>query len=397
LLAAHVESVFKEFLGRTPSPRDVETWMRVGSLRALLDGVIESEEYARRTDERSRTGAEARQGPFVNCWAEGVQAFTRPVGSLSADRVAMVGRHGHLFLYGGSNQNLANYLGAVPMASDWHDEWRELIGERLAQAQASRLTPCFLVVPDKLAVYPDLFPAALASAGQRPIRRLIDDGSLPLLYPSEQLARARAGGDIYMSTDTHLTLLGNRVLASVTLAALGCTAEPSWEVTESSEQVFAGDLGRHFNPPVVELAENAAISSRAEMVHDNHATVSAAGGHIGTTRVFRSPDARDPRTLVVFGDSYGLGGTVQGFVGDIYRGLSWILAQVFREVHFVWVPFGWDPDYLDSVGAELVVCETAERFIPRVPRRRVDVRQLAREAAGPGGALGLERIFGDVR
>ncbi len=118
--------------------------------------------------------------------------------------------------------------------------------------------------------------------------------------------------------------------------------------------------------------------------------MSAAGGHIGTTRVFRQPDAPDPRTLVVFGDSYAFG-------DDAYRGLSWFLAQVFAEVHFVWVPFGWDPDYLDSVGAELVVCQTAERFITRVPRRRVDARQFARDAAGHGDVLGLERIFGDVR
>ena len=395
LLPGHVEAVFEEFLGRPASPHDVEVWMATGSLRALLDGVIASEEYALRSAQRSRTSEGAREGPFVNCWAENVQAFTRPVGSVSGDGVAMVGRDGHLFLCGGTNENLSNYLGTTAMAPDWQDRWDELLRERVAHARAAEVTACFLVVPDKLAVYGDLFPDPLRSAGRRPIRRLLDDASLPLLYPSEQLSRARAGGDTYMSTDTHLTFRGNRVLAHVTLAALGCSEVPASDVTGSSEQVFAGDLGRHFVPPVVEVAENLVISSYAEVIRDNHEEVTAAGGHIGTMRAFRRPDAPDPRTVVVFGDSYGFGGTVRGFVGDTYRGLSWFLAQVFREVHFAWVPFGWDPGYLESVGAELVVCQTAERFITRVPRRRVDVRQLARDAVRHDGVVGLERIFGD--
>lgn len=390
LRVAHVEAVFKEFLGRPASPRDIEIWMEVGSLRALLDGVMGSEEYALRAGERSPAAVEAQQGPFINCWSESVDGFTRPVGSMSADGVAMVGREGHLFLCGGTNENLANYLGAVTMAPDWQGQWRELVRERRTHAHEAQLILCCLVVPDKLAVYADLFPDPLTAAGRRPIRRLIDDESLALLYPSEALSRARADGDTYMLTDTHLTPRGNAELASLTLAALGCAGELSLEITNRVRAVVAGDLGQHFSPPVLEIRENLAITSRAETVYDNHAAVSAAGGHIGTTRVFRQPDAPDPRTLVVFGDSYAFG-------DDAYRGLSWFLAQVFAEVHFVWVPFGWDPDYLDSVGAELVVCQTAERFITRVPRRRVDARQFARDAAGHGDVLGLERIFGDVR
>jgi alginate O-acetyltransferase complex protein AlgJ len=102
--------------------------------------------------------------------------------------------------------------------------------------------------------------------------------------------------------------------------------------------------------------------------------------------VFRNDDASDQRKVVVFGDSYGFG-------DDAYQGLSWFLAQVFCEVHFVWVPCGWDPDYVDSVGAELVVCQTAERFIGRVPQVSVDVRSLAQETTSRHRALTEERIF----
>jgi hypothetical protein len=62
-------------------------------------------------------------------------------------------------------------------------------------------------------------------------------------------------------------------------------------------------------------------------------------------------------------------------------------------VHFVWVPFGWDPKYLDSVNAELVVCQTAERFIARVPRLKVNARSLAKKTIARRRAFTEERIF----
>jgi alginate O-acetyltransferase complex protein AlgJ len=388
LLPEHVEAVFLEFLGRTASPKDVAIWMEVGSLRALLDGVLASDEYAACLTRRSVEGDD-RSGPFLNCWTPGLEAFSRPIGSLSPDGVAMVGENGHLFLCGGSNNNLAMYRGEVAMPSDWCAQWRRLVSERLAHAQARCRSMCCLVVPDKLAVYSDLFPQDLSLGGPRPVTRLIDE-SLPLLYPCEALCDARRTGDTYMLTDSHLTERGNRLLAEATIRALGLSPTLLECLSHQEEpRIMSGDLGQHFRPPIVELGQHLISSSLSRITADNWHEVSGAGGHIGTLRVFRRDDAPDQRTVVVFGDSYGFG-------DEAYRGLSWFLSQVFREVHFAWVPFGWDPDYLDMVGAEFVICQTAERFIARVPQLQVDVQSLAREAAGQGGALGLENVFGDA-
>ena len=87
--------------------------------------------------------------------------------------------------------------------------------------------------------------------------------------------------------------------------------------------------------------------------------------------VFRNPDAPDSRTAVIFGDSYSHG--TQG-----YEGVSWYFAQHFREVHFIWSPFGWDSDYVAATGAEVVLCEMAERFVPRPPKVAVDATELTR-------------------
>jgi alginate O-acetyltransferase complex protein AlgJ len=390
LRAEHIESVFLEFLGRSASPHDVSVWMGVGSVRALIDGVLASEEYASRVAKRTASEGEHGDGPFLNCWTPDLERFSRPVGCMSPDGVTIVGARGHLFLYGGSNNNLAMYRGEIAMATDWPALWSGLVDDRLGHAQVTHRSMCCLVVPDKLAVYADLFPHDLDSDGTRPVLRLIKDAGVPLIYPCDLLRDARAKEDTYMLTDSHLTGAGNRLLAEATIKALGASSTLLDGVSQNTEpRIMSGDLGQHFTPPIVEINRRYTASSAASIIFDNWSEVSSAGGHIGTLRIFRRDDAPDGRTVVVFGDSYGFG-------DEAYPGLSWFLAQAFREVHFVWAPFGWDPDYLDRVGAELVVCQTAERFIARVPRPRIDVRSLTQETLSRGGALGLERIFGDV-
>jgi alginate O-acetyltransferase complex protein AlgJ len=385
----HIEAVFREFLGRDATAEDVALWMEIGSLPVFLDSVLASDEYTERVTSR-KTGEEARAvGPFLNCWIEGWGRFTRPPGDISPDGVVIVGESGHLFIYGGANENVAMYRGEVEMATDWTEEWRRLVAKRLAHAQrAGRRLAC-VVVPEKLAVYADCYPQDLTARCPRPVLRLLDENALPLVYPIEALQEARNGGKTYLFTDSHLTPRGNRILAEATVRELGVSPALLPDVEDSATpHLGAGDLGRHFDPPLLEIMRPMAGTSRATVVSDNWPEISSIGAHIGTMRVFRREDAPDQRTVVVFGDSYGFG-------DDAYQGLSWWLAQVFREVHFVWVPFGWDPKYLDSVNAELVVCQTAERFVARVPSSRVDVRSLARETIARHRAVTQERIFSD--
>jgi alginate O-acetyltransferase complex protein AlgJ len=384
-----IEAVFREFLGRAATAGDVAVWMQVGSLRTFLDGVLASEEYARRVATRVASEQSQSRAPFLNCWIAGWERFARPPGDLSSDGVVIVGTSGHLFIHGGSNHNLAAQRGEVDMAPDWLEEWRGIVTGRLDHAQRAGQRLVCLVVPEKLAVYADHFPENLTPNHPRPVLRLLDEGLLPLVYPLEALRDARTDGDTYLLTDSHLTLRGNLILAEATIKELGVPPALLHDTEDASRpHLGAGDLGRHFNPPIVEVMTSMTGASRATVVSDNWAEVSRVGGHIGTIRVFRREDARDGRTVVVFGDSYGFG-------DDAYQGLSWFLAQVFREVHFVWAPFGWDPDYLDSVGAELVVCQTAERFVGRIPRLRVDARSLAQDTIRQRRALTDEYIFED--
>ncbi len=382
-----IEAVFREFLGRTATPGDVAASMRSGSLRAFLDDVLASEEYTKLAARRKKSEESRVHGSFLNCWIRGWERFARPPGDVSPDGVVIVGESGHLFIYGGSNDNVSAHRGEVVMAADWMDGWRGLMVERLDQAQRAARHLASVVVPEKLAVYDDYFPQDLTARGPRPVLRLLEEGALPLVYPMEALRAARNGGDTYLRTDSHLTPRGNRILAEATVSELGVSPAllPDAE-SSAAPYLGSGDLGRHFDPQLLEVLRPMEGASRAAVVSDNWAEVSAVGGHIGTIRVFRCKSAPDKRTIVVFGDSYGFG-------ADAYQGLSWWLAQIFREVHFVWVPFGWDPAYLDSVKAELVVCQTAERFLGRVPRIAVDARSLAQETIERRRAVTDELIF----
>ena len=82
---------------------------------------------------------------------------------------------------------------------------------------------------------------------------------------------------------------------------------------------------------------------------------------------------------VVFGDSFG-------FAATHYQGIAWFMAQVFREVHFIWIPFGWDAEYVRRVGAEAVLVQGASASSPasrtRASRRRARRGNAAAQAAG---------------
>ena len=198
------------------------------------------------------------------------------------------------------------------------------------------------------------------------------DLGLGVISPVTQLSSVPGGA--YLRTDTHLSLAGNAALAGVVLAALSGPDQPVVGAGLGTTQyVSFGDLGSRFEPPVLEVVTTFGSFGSAVVIVDNRAEVEAAGRHVGTRRVLRNATAPDPRTVVVFGDSYA-------FPAPHYQGTAWFLVQHFREVHFVWSAFGWDKGYVEESGAEVVVCETAERFVPRPPAVRLSVADLVRTA-----------------
>lgn len=383
--SSDVVAVYKQVLGREPSSGEVDGQLQAcPRLEDLLRIVLDSEEYAAR---RLRADVEsAREPTRLNFFHPELSRWAHPPGTRSEDGAAIVGREGCLFLSGGTNANLDQYLGAAQMGPGWLEGWRGTIARRADEMRALGVACALLVVPDKLAVYEDLYPDDLDRVGPRPVEILLAAPDLPIVYPIDDLLSARqAGEEIHPRTDTHFTFLGNELLFASVATALEIDRLPDHSGIAFDEYVMAGDLGIKFEPPIVSVIREPGSLGAAEIVEDNRDEFVAAGAHIGTRRVFRNRAAADPRVAVVFGDSFA-------FAGPRYQGVSWFLAQVFRETHFLWVPFGWDPDYVRRVGAEAVLVQGAERFVSRVPHAAVDTARIADETLGRGRPLGVEQV-----
>ena len=385
LTREQVVSVYRQVLSRTPSEAEIEHHTATaGTLDEMLRVALDSDEYAAGLSERGVSTARSRA--VVNVFHPDLAAWGMPPGTRSADGIAIVGHDGWLFLCGGTNANLGQYVGEAQMEPGWLEEWEAVIRRREEEVRELGVAAALLVVPDKLAVYEEHYPEPLERVGPRPVERLLSVPGLPIVYPLRELRAATASEEVYLRTDTHLTFRGNELLFSAVLDGLGIASAPSFADLPSRSYPIAGDLGGKFEPQIVSIVSEPGSLLRAGVVDDNRAEIEAVGGHIGTRRVFRNEQAPDARVAVVFGDSFG-------FAATHYQGIAWFMAQVFREVHFIWIPFGWDAEYVRRVGAEAVLVQGAERFVSRVPHPSTVVAELAEETLRRKQPVGIERVF----
>ena len=387
LTSEEILSVYRQVLGRAPSTEEIGTQLAtVPTLDAMLRVALDSEEYAQRLE--AHRDNSPRPPAVVNVFHPDLASFGFPPGTRSSDEIAIVGHEGWLFLCGGTNVNLGQYIGAVAMEPSWLEEWQSLVRNRKRELEALGVPSALLVVPDKLAVYEQHYPEGLTRIGPRPVERLLAVPELPIIYPLDELrAAGEAGEGVYLRTDTHLTFRGNEMLFhSVARRTRALSIRSISPRCRCGTYPISGDLGAKFDPQIVSIVIEPGSLGQAKIVEDNRREIEAVDGHIGTRRVFRNNHAPDQRLVVVFGDSFGFG-------APSYQGLSWFLAQVFRETHFVWIPFGWDPDYVQRVGAEAVLIQGAERFVARVPHLRVEVARLAEETLRRKQPLDVESAF----
>ena len=294
-----------------------------------------------------------------------------PLGHLSLDGTALVGGRGYLFLVGGSNSVLSQYLTdpdhptLVEAASGWLD--RVSGRDKLCRELGARYLQ--LVVPEKLGALGELLPWTVPAAS--PLLHRIETNVMrtPHLASAYVSGRSVLGAlDLdarcrsFLRTDSHLAYDGIARILRATLDAMGV---PAPERPDAWKQVVcSGDLAeRFFGVPLFEtitLPSDAfcdAFSAGLELVEAH----TPPAGHIGTRFVWRNANAAIPMKVIAFGNSYFERGGDAG-------GLSWWFARIFREFHFVWDP-RMDADYVAAEKPDWVVCQTVERFLPSVPER----------------------------
>ncbi len=294
-----------------------------------------------------------------------------PLGHLSLDGTAVVGRQGFLFLVGGSNSVLSQYLAdpEYPTVVEAADGWLDLLSRRSALCRELGTRYLQLVVPEKLGVLGELLPWTVRAAS--PLLHRIETGILR----TPQLAQAYVSGrtvldaldletrcGTFLRTDSHLSYDGITRILRATLEAMGVPAPVQPEVWK--QVVSSGDLAeRFFGVPLFETIRLPADSFCDAFSAGLELTEAYAppGGHVGTRFVWRNANAAIPMKVIAFGNSYFERGGDAG-------GLSWWFARIFAEFHFVWDP-RMDAEYIAAEKPDWVICQTVERFMPSVPER----------------------------
>ncbi|MGY2048097.1 alginate O-acetyltransferase AlgX-related protein [Methylobacterium sp. JK268] len=294
------------------------------------------------------------------------------------------GRDGWLFLVGGNNDVLAQYRRSWrTWLHDWR--WRRVVVGRADRCRRLGIRYLHLVVPEKLTVYDTLTDGLAVDLAAAPALRLgrwlrgsgAAGAHVDLVAP---LRARRDEAELYFRTDTHWTHAGCFVAYEALCRRLGAVPREDLRADRLlPERPLCGDLGDKLTPLRFETFTPHALQRDAErvfasdLVRDFEAAGRVGELHLGTHVVFRNESPRaDPRRIVLFGDS------CSHFRWEVYSGfLTGLLAETFREVHFLWTP-GIDYQYLAKVRPDVAIGEFAERFLARLPPKRFHRAMLAR-------------------
>lgn len=294
-----------------------------------------------------------------------------PVGLRSLDGSSVLGRGGHAFLTGGSN-DVAGLFGrdeADPWVRTLNRRWIDLFLARAEKLGAAGIRYVQLVIPEKVSVLHELAPfvprapSCLLAQIERGAR---SEPSLTSVYVSALDVLASPDleerAELFFRLDTHLTAAGCIAILGSILAALGYPPLAPLPLAEATEP-RGGDLSRRLcGAPLLERYRTLTAESIAALGDDLNlldAVDPAGGKHIGTRRVWRNRNAPVQMRAVAFGNSFFERGAAP------YT-LSWWCARHFQEFHFVWSP-AIQFEYIDAIKPDLVVGQTIERFLGWVP------------------------------
>lgn len=273
-------------------------------------------------------------------------------GVNSVAGVAVVGLDGHLFIANGANGWERQFLEGIVDEDEWVSSWRAVYAARQSRAAQLGVPLVNIIVPEKHALFAASrwVDADAGGAGaRRPVNALLRALSPQdrVLYPEQRMRDA--GGIAFLRHDSHWSASGCCSATQSVLDELSVEVDLETTPLLIRQVNTPRDLCRHFfpDPPpemALELAPHGVVAldtSRPEGPHRN----------TGAFYAIVNNDAPDPRTVMVFGDSYS-------YLG----GFCFALSAVFHAVIFIWSKdVDWDAVTANS--PDIVICESAERFL----------------------------------
>jgi hypothetical protein len=292
-----------------------------------------------------------------------VSSVYLPVGLKSPDELAILGHDGHLFLVGGSNRLIDLYAEDHPSAVEGASQWIELFDHRFESLSRRGMKYVQTVIPEKLTVLSHLAPVDVTLPTPR--MALIEEALASREYYRESLSvlSGWSGQAAYRKNDLHLSAVGARECFLSMTTHLDSRFEELARFVQLSESKFSGgDLAdRFFGVPIL-AKEARATRGSVEFLEEALELVEIfdpPSGHQGKRRVWTNASAPSSLRVLVFGNS---------FFGDgLYPDrLAWWFARFFTDFRFEWSP-SLDYDVIDSYKPDVVIGQTIERFLPKVP------------------------------
>lgn len=294
-----------------------------------------------------------------------LSALRLPVGVVSGDRSVVVARDGHLTIFEGSNSfaSLHRRGREEPQALEWEElatAWSLLVDARRARAEADSRTFIQVVVPEKTSAMPRVHDLLGGPS------RLLDEVESRLrVEPAylSALGTLQALHEPFLPLDSHTSPAGAHALACAMLARLGLDGVLSRDVGFAREVPYTGDLTPAlFGSGVRGLRRDpvGSVGVRHDAVVRDEIRPAGTGRFVGSHVRWSNSLAPVRQRVLVFGNS------CFGLSGDTPAKLSWWFAGAFAELHLVWEPaITWE--LVDEIAPDIVIAQTVERFLPRVP------------------------------
>ncbi len=301
--------------------------------------------------------------------------------SCAVPEAVHVGRDGWLFLVSGSNSVIDLYKTNSSFTDEMASEWAGLLQKRTKILAEQGIRYLHLPAPEKLTVLHKFYRGELENIEGSPISQLVakHGHQLPcLVNPLPYFAQQIDSYPIYWKTDTHWSFWGCYSAYQLLCGRLGVQANSELLKYPYNEGETLFDLGAKMEVAQKEtgrfyhLTQNSSRRYVNSIVRFKEAQGLINDGHlhVGSHVVFENiSDQAIDQCVVLFGDSF-----------SEYRShlLTGMLAETFREVHFIWNA-SIDYEYVRRIQPDVVITELAERFMTRTPDDKLNIVEFSEE------------------
>lgn len=280
-------------------------------------------------------------------------------GEISPDKSAVIGKSNWCFIYDGTNNYRQAYIDES--LNKLGKQWIELINLRENTATRMGKEIINIIIPNKATLLNSLYPVKLPQEITFPLASILDSPLpsslyIPFINESNEIKNL-----VFRRNDSHLTIVGNIHVATEIIRICTNFNEKLFKVDpiETNEVTHNGDLGGKFIPPISEKLHapdwTKGLTNQKKITKTKQVIPT---GHNGTKQSFMCEDAPIKKSILVFGNSF--------FEKVPSWGISPFIAPMFREYHFAWSSeIDWE--YVKAVNPDIIVFQTCERFLTKIP------------------------------